>query len=83
MSKRKPARARAKKSSKVKAPRPPQVPEAYDVNSFCRAHGISRAHFYSLCKKGEGPRIMKAGRRTLISKRAAQDWRRAMEKHSR
>jgi predicted DNA-binding transcriptional regulator AlpA len=61
---------------------PTQAPAAYDVESFCRAHGISRAHFYNLCNRGEGPRIMKAGRRTLITERAAQEWREAMEQRT-
>jgi len=58
---------------------PNDVPEVYDVPAFCHAHGISRAHFYNLRKKGRGPVVMKAGRRTLITRRAAQEWREAME----
>ena len=42
----------------MNAPTPSQAPAAYNVASFCRAHGISRAHFYNLCRRGEGPRIM-------------------------
>lgn len=52
---------------------------AYDVASFCRAHCISRAHLYKLLKDGRGPKIMKVGRRTLISAEAARAWREAME----
>jgi hypothetical protein len=51
----------------------------YSVLEFCRVHGISRAHFYNLVREGLGPRLMKAGRRTLISHEAAEDWRRRME----
>lgn len=49
------------------------------VSDFCREHGISRGLFYNLLRDGEGPRIMKAGRRTLISQEAAEEWRHRME----
>ncbi len=51
----------------------------YSVTDFCREHGISRGLFYQLLKEGRGPRVIKAGRRTLISREAAEDWRRRME----
>jgi hypothetical protein len=51
----------------------------YSVKDFCRSHGISRGLFYKLLRDGCGPRFIKAGRRTLITKRAAIDWRRRME----
>jgi len=57
----------------------PQVPLIYDVNTFCQEHRISRAHFYKLVKEGRGPRLIKAGRRTLITAQAAQDWRESLE----
>ncbi len=53
--------------------------ESYSVADFCRAHGISRALFYKLLREGRGPRVMKVGRRTLISREAAEQWRRRME----
>jgi len=34
---------------------------------------------YHLVNAGKGPRLMKVGRRTLISVEAAADWRREME----
>lgn len=52
---------------------------AFTVNEFCKLHGISRSLFYDLIKNKEGPAIMKARGRTLISAEAAADWRRAME----
>ncbi len=53
---------------------------AFTVSEFCEAHGrMSRTLFYSLVKEGKGPRLMKIGRRTLVSQEAAADWRRAME----
>lgn len=60
--------------------RPTPTPAAYSVADFCAAHGITKVLFYSMLKAGTGPRIMKAGTRTLISTEAAADWRRQMEK---
>ena len=53
--------------------------KSYSVSDFCRAHGISRALFYKLLRKGRAPCIMKVGRRTLISQEAAEEWQRQME----
>ena len=53
---------------------------AYSVYGFCVAHGLSRRKFYYMLRAGEGPRVMKCGRRTLISVEAAQRWRRARER---
>jgi hypothetical protein len=52
---------------------------AYSIAEFCRAHSVSRAFFYMLLKRGEGPTVMKVGKRTLVSEEAARDWRRRME----
>ena len=51
----------------------------YSVAEFCREHGISRGLFYNMLREGRGPRVIKAGRRTLISREAAEEWRRRME----
>ena len=56
--------------------------DVHDINSFCGAHKISRALFYLLVKEGRGPRLMRAGRRTLITKEAAADWRQKMERQT-
>ena len=53
--------------------------DADSIAEFCRRNGICRATFYKLLAKGQGPRIMKVGARTLISREAASDWRRRME----
>ncbi len=52
---------------------------AFSVAEFCREHAISRGLFYNMLREGRGPRVIKAGRRTLISQEAAQEWRRRME----
>ena len=53
--------------------------QAYTVEEFCEAYRISRAMFYVLQAQHKGPRIMKVGRRTLISDEAAKEWRSRME----
>jgi hypothetical protein len=53
--------------------------EAYSIDEFCRAHGISRAHYFNIQKRGAGPRTMSVGSRVLISRESAADWRRACE----
>lgn len=55
---------------------------AFTIPEFCDAHRISRTHFYALTKAGKTPRVMKLGRRTLISLEAAADWRAQMERES-
>ena len=52
---------------------------ASSVDEFCREHSISRGLFYRLLREGRGPTIIHAGRRTLVSKEAAEEWRRRME----
>ncbi len=52
---------------------------AFSVAEFCREHGISRGLFYNMLREGRGPLVIKAGRRTLISHEAAEEWRRRME----
>ena len=56
--------------------------EAFSVEQFCRSHSISRSLFYLLENQGIGPKTFKAGRRTLIGKEAAAEWRQRMERKS-
>lgn len=56
---------------------------AYTLAEFCSEHRISRTHLWSLVKAGKGPRMMKLGRRILISCEAAADWRRQVEVETR
>jgi hypothetical protein len=52
----------------------------YTIPTFCADHGgISKSYFHKLVNEGKGPRLMKIGRRTLISAEAAADWRAQME----
>jgi predicted DNA-binding transcriptional regulator AlpA len=52
---------------------------AFSVAEFCGTHNISRAMFYTLLKAGTGPKTMKVGTRTLVSREAAAEWRRQCE----
>lgn len=53
--------------------------DAYTVAQFCQAHGFSRALFYRLLAEGRGPKLIKLGKRTLISRESAAEWRAEME----
>ena len=52
---------------------------ATSIAAFCKAHGISRAHFYNLRKRGLAPKTLAAGRRRLVSNEGAAAWRQSME----
>lgn len=54
----------------------------FDVSAFCTAHKISRSFFYRLISEGRGPRLLKLGKRTLISVEAAAEWRMRIEQES-
>jgi predicted DNA-binding transcriptional regulator AlpA len=56
--------------------------DAYDIIEFCDRHGISRSAFYNSLKNGTGPRLMRLGTRILISREAAEAWRREREQAS-
>lgn len=56
-----------------------ETADAYTVDEFCRSHRIARTKFYQLRKNGQGPRTMRLGRRVLVSREAAAEWRRQME----
>jgi hypothetical protein len=53
---------------------------AYTIKEFCHAHRISPDFYFSLQRRGIGPKAMKIGRRTLISVEAAAQWRRERER---
>jgi hypothetical protein len=55
---------------------------AFSISDFCKSHDISRAYFYQLVASGLGPRLIKLGRRTLVSAEAGADWRREMEERT-
>jgi excisionase family DNA binding protein len=56
--------------------------DAFSFEEFCNRHRICRATLYNLIKRGEGPAVMRVGGRVLISREAAEQWRRRMEAES-
>lgn len=59
---------------------PPQAPiGAYSVDGFAKSHNLSRVTVYKEIND-KRLRIMKVGRRTLISGEAAAEWRALCEK---
>jgi predicted DNA-binding transcriptional regulator AlpA len=53
--------------------------DAFSIPEFCQRHCISRSAFYKARDAGTGPRLMRLGKKVLISKEAAAEWRRARE----
>jgi hypothetical protein len=61
-------------------PKPQPPVDAFSVATFCARHDISVAHFYRMRAEGRTPAEMRLGGRVLISKEAAQRWRRERER---
>lgn len=57
--------------------------DAYNIYEFCQRHGLSRSAFYNAINAGEGPCIMRVGSRVMISREAAEEWRREREEASK
>jgi predicted DNA-binding transcriptional regulator AlpA len=55
---------------------------AWTIDEFCHRHGICRATYYNLKKKGRGPKTMRIGSHERISDEAAAEWRRELEAES-
>jgi len=53
--------------------------EAYSVQGWCKRRGICVATFYNRLKYGDMPKIIKIGRRTIITAEADEEWRRRRE----
>lgn len=56
--------------------------QSFSVQEFCNLNSISRAKFYLLIKECKAPKMMKIGRRRLISAESALNWRLRMEAES-
>jgi predicted DNA-binding transcriptional regulator AlpA len=46
----------------------------FTVQEFCRQTRISRQLFYNLQERGEGPKIIRLGRRVYIAQETAMEW---------
>jgi hypothetical protein len=57
----------------------PRKPHPRSIDAFCGRHGMCRATFYNLRKKGKAPRIMEIGGLRRITPEAERDWERGME----
>jgi excisionase family DNA binding protein len=56
---------------------------AYSVPESAKLIGISRAKLYEEIAAGTGPRVVKIGRRTLITIAALNEWLRSREQTGR
>jgi excisionase family DNA binding protein len=54
-------------------------PLAYTVPEFCRTVRISCRTFYILQQRGDGPPLVRIGRRVLIRRAAAEEWLKVRE----
>jgi len=78
--KKKPVKKKRVKKRPVE--KQPVEKQTYTIPEFCDAYNVSRSKFYEILKAGSGPRIMKVGRRTLISVESAEKWRTRIEASS-
>jgi hypothetical protein len=64
-------------NTKAAAALDPHVPaETLTIQEFCKSHRISMSYFYLLRDRGLAPKVMRLGRRILITKESAAEWRR-------
>lgn len=54
--------------------------DVYDIKQFCQRNRISVSTYFNLQKTGAGPRVMRVGNRVLITKEAAAEWRKQLER---
>ena len=52
------------------------------VREFCERFHVSRSTLYRLTRAGSGPRVLRVGRRTLITADAARDWIKEAERRA-
>ena len=52
---------------------------ALAIPALCKASGISIRHFYELQRRGEGPPVVRLGRRRVVRREAAEAWLRRRE----
>lgn len=50
-------------------------PETYTLKSFADRHHMSLSRLYELLEMGCGPLVTRNGRRRIITREAASDWR--------
>ena len=52
---------------------------AFSIPQWCDRNGVGASFYFKLQKIGAGPRVMRIGRRTLISREADEEWCRELE----
>jgi hypothetical protein len=52
---------------------------AFTIGEFCARVSISRPMFYKMKQQGKGPRLARAGAKTIITLEAERDWLRGLE----
>jgi predicted DNA-binding transcriptional regulator AlpA len=60
------------------APKTELPPDCMRIEEFCERNRISRQFYYLLRERGQGPTEIRLGGRVLISKEAADEWRRQL-----
>ena len=56
--------------------------DALSIRETCALIGISQSHFFNLQRSGLGPRTLRIGGRTVITKLARTEWLQSMEEKS-
>jgi excisionase family DNA binding protein len=59
------------------------VRDALTISEAADAIRVSRRHLQNLCQKGEGPPVIRLGRRRIIRREALNQWLAARESQSR
>jgi excisionase family DNA binding protein len=57
--------------------------EAFSIREFSRLHGLSVSFVYQLISEGRGPATIKIGSRRLVTREAAEAWRKSLVAESR
>lgn len=70
-------RAAQKLLQKIARHPPPGAPLAYSIKQFCKAYGISEAHYFRLREQGLAPEEIRLNTRVIISLEAAERWEKA------
>jgi hypothetical protein len=52
------------------------------VKEFCALNNICRATFDNWQQRGIGPKVMRVGRRVIISQEAQAEWRKSLESNA-
>jgi hypothetical protein len=54
----------------------------FTINEWCRRHKVCRSTYYKMQRENRGPKIIKIGSQTRITRKADEAWSRRMERES-